>query len=265
MTMRLLLCAALVPFMILAEPVPVRYAQGLLHGFLFLSTTDSKRIATGDITQTVVQERVTNRLTFRFKDGSVHDETTIFTQRGNLRLLNYHLVQKGPAFPKPVDVLFDVSRGQVNIRYAGDDKKEMAISETMALPLDVANGLIPTLLVNLPVRSPRIVVSMVAVTPKPILVKLAITEGGEEPFLVGGSERRARHFVVDVEIGGIKGALASLLGKQPPPIHVWVLGGEAPVFLKMEGPLFYGGPLWRVELASPTWAQSVPQPASAPR
>lgn len=243
----------------------MRYTQGLLHGFLFLSTTDGKKIATGDITQTVVQDRVTNRLTFRFNDGSVHDETTIFNQRGNPRLLNYHLVQKGPAFPKPIDVLFDVSRRQVNIRYAGDDKKEMAISETMALPLDVANGLIPTLLVNLPARSPRTVVSMVATTPKPILVKLAITEGGEDAFSVGGSERRARHFVIEVEIGGIKGTLATLLGKQPPPIHVWVLSGEAPVFLKMEGPLFYGGPLWRVELASPTWTQPVPQPVRAPR
>ncbi len=51
------------------------------------------------------------------------------------------------------------------------------------------------------------------------------------------------------KIGGIEGKI----GKQPPDIHVWVLGGEAPAFVKMEGPLFYGGPIWRIELASPVW------------
>jgi hypothetical protein len=76
---------------------------------------------------------------------------------------------------------------------------------------------------------------------------------GEEPFSVSGSKRTAMHYVIKVEIGGIAGAIAPLVGKQPPDIHVWVLGGEAPAFVKMEGPLFYGGPLWRIELASPVW------------
>jgi hypothetical protein len=94
---------------------------------------------------------------------------------------------------------------------------------------------------------------MVAATPKPRLVKLAITPQGEEPFSLGGSERRAMHYVMKVEIGGVAGVIAPLLGKQPPDIHVWILGGEAPAFIKTEGPLYYGGPSWRIELASPVW------------
>jgi hypothetical protein len=35
--------------------------------------------------------------------------------------------------------------------------------------------------------------------------------------------------------------------------HVWILGGEAPAFVKLEGPLYFGGPIWRIELASPVW------------
>jgi hypothetical protein len=30
-----------------------------------------------------------------------------------------------------------------------------------------------------------------------------------------------------------------------------VLGGEAPAFVKQEGQFYEGGPVWRVELASP--------------
>ena len=40
------------------------------------------------------------------------------------------------------------------------------------------------------------------------------------------------------------------MGKQPPDTHVWVLGGEAPAFVKSEGPLYAGGPIWRIQLAS---------------
>jgi hypothetical protein len=57
------------------------------------------------------------------------------------------------------------------------------------------------------------------------------------------------HYVVKVEIGGVTGFLARLMGKQPPDMHVWVLGGEAPAVVKLEGPLYAGGPIWRIQLA----------------
>ena len=59
------------------------------------------------------------------------------------------------------------------------------------------------------------------------------------------------HYVVKVKIGGVAGLLAPILGKQPPDMQVWVLSGEAPAFVKLEGPLYNGGPIWRVQLAAP--------------
>jgi hypothetical protein len=84
-------------------------------------------------------------------------------------------------------------------------------------------------------------------------VKLTIAPQGEDPFSIGGSRRRATHYVVKVEIGGVAGLMAPLMGKQPPDTHVWILGGEAPAIVKSEGPLYVGGPIWRIELASPVW------------
>jgi hypothetical protein len=43
------------------------------------------------------------------------------------------------------------------------------------------------------------------------------------------------------------------VGKQPPDTHVWILGGDAPTFVKFEGPLYSGGPVWRIELSSPAY------------
>jgi hypothetical protein len=97
---------------------------------------------------------------------------------------------------------------------------------------------------------------MVVATPKPRLVKLVITPHGEDSFSAGGSAHKATHYVVKVEIGGIAGAVAPLVGKQPADTHVWILGGEAPAFVKSEGPLYDGGPIWRIELTSPVWPQA---------
>jgi hypothetical protein len=127
------------------------------------------------------------------------------------------------------------------------------LTDRLDLPPDLANGMVLTLLKNMRPDASQMTVSMVASTPKPRLVKLAITSQGEEPFSIGNSSRKATHYVVKVEIGGAAGLVAPLLGKQPPDTHVWVLGGEAPAFVKSEGPLFFGGPVWRIELASPVW------------
>ena len=76
-------------------------------------------------------------------------------------------------------------------------------------------------------------------------------------FTIAGVTRKATHFVVKVEIGGLAGLVAPLVGKQPPDSHVWILPGEVPAFLKSEGPLYLGGPIWRIELTSPVWAKTV--------
>ena len=237
------------------QTVAVRHAEGLVHGFLILRTLDGTPLADGDLIQTSRGDRVTTRLVFRFKDGSIHDETAVYSQRRRFRLITNHLVQKGPAFPQPLDMSIDGSSGQVTVRYVDDGKQEVE-RERIEVPPDLANGLILTLLKNVRTGTPPKTVSFVAATPKPRLVKLAITAAGEEPFSTGGAARRAMHYVLKVEIGGISGVLAPLLGKQPPDSHVWILGGEAPAFVKSEQPLYFGGPLWRIELVSPVWPRA---------
>jgi hypothetical protein len=239
-----------------SEPVTVRYREGVVHGFLVLRTLDGTPLADGDLIQTARGDQVTARLTFHFKDGSTHDETAVFSQRQRFQLSSDHLVQEGPAFPQPLDLSIDATSGQVSIRYAEKDGKQNVDSERLTLPPDLANGIILTLLKNLRPGSPTATVALVAATPKPRLVKVAITSMGEEPFSTGRTGRKATHYVLKVDIGGLSGLLAPLLGKQPPDSHVWILEGEAPAFVKSEQPLYVGGPVWRIELASPVWPRT---------
>ncbi len=237
-----------------AERVPVRHVEGLVHGFLTLRSLEGETLAAGDMIQVVHGDTVTNHLIFRFKDGSVNDETAVFSQHGSFRLISDHLIQKGPTFPHPMDVSTDASAGQVTVRYT-DKGNEKITTDHLKLPPDLANGLVITLLKNIQPDAPEMKVSMVAATPKPELVELAISSQGEEPFSIAGSGRKATHYVVKVEIGGITGILAELLGKKPPDTHIWILGGEAPAFVRSEGPLYLGGPIWRIELTSPVWTR----------
>src|SRR5512143_1116952 len=98
----LLACAALLqPGVLPAESVAVRHTEGVVRGFLVLRTLQGDSLADGDLIQVARGDRVTSQLLFRFKDGSVHDETAVYTQRRSFQLLRYHLVQKGPAFQHP--------------------------------------------------------------------------------------------------------------------------------------------------------------------
>jgi len=243
----------LAPSLLRAEPVAVRHTEGVVHGFLVLHTLDGKMLADGDLVQTARGDRVTSRLTFHFRDGSFHEETTVFTQRRRFHLLSDHLMQKGPAFPQAVDVTIDAGSGEATVRTRGKDGKEDVETKRFELPPDVANGLLLTLVKNFPPEAQRLTLSLVAAASKPRLVKLEVTRAGEDAFSVGGSQRRARHYVVKVDLGGITGVIAPLVGKQPPDSHVWILGGEAPAFVRSEAPLYTGGPLWRIDPASPVW------------
>jgi hypothetical protein len=128
------------PGALLAEPVPVRYREGTVHGFLALRTLEGKILAAGDLIQTVRGNRVVSRLAFRFKDGSVDDETAVFSQEHNFRLVSDHHIQKGPSFPKPTDVSINASTGRVIVRYT-DNGKEKVEEEQMELPPDILNGI----------------------------------------------------------------------------------------------------------------------------
>jgi hypothetical protein len=250
----LLTCAfALSGATVSASPVAVRYKEGLLHGFLVLSTLDGTPIAQGDLIQVSHGNQITGKLTYHFKDGSRQEETTVFSQRGNFRLISYHLVQKGPAFKNETEVSIKASTGEVTVQYKDDEGKEKTENEHLKLPPDLANGLVLTLMKNLPPDTPPLEVSMVVATPKPRLVKLAISSRPKDPFSLAGSAREALHYAIKVEIGGIAGLVAPWLGKQPPDSHVWILGGESPTFVKSETLSYMGGPMWRTELVSPVW------------
>jgi hypothetical protein len=138
------------PWTLNGETVRVSHKEGLVHGFLVLQTLEGKTLADGDLTQVAHGDRVTNHLVFHFTDGSAHDETAVFSQGLTFRLLTDHLVQKGPAFPHPLELSLDALSGQATVRYVDDEGKQKLATERLHLPPDVANGMVLILMKNIP-------------------------------------------------------------------------------------------------------------------
>ena len=230
-----------------AEPVPVRHPQGSAHGFLAVKTVEGTRIATGDATQIVHGDRITSRVILRFVDGSIDEDITVFSQSGVFRLITDHHIQRGPSFPKPIDVLINALTGQITSRTEDGKLRQ----DHLDLPPDISNGLPPNLLMNVLPTKPETKLSFVAPTEKPRLIHVSVKPAGEVPFMIGETQRKAVDFVLHVELGGLTGLVAPLIGKQPPDYHIWIFPGPSPAFIREEGPLYEGGPVWRIEQISP--------------
>lgn len=240
----------------LAEPVPVRHVEGSIHGFLALRSAEGKLLASGDLMQVVHGDRAVSRLVFRFRDGSIDDETSVFSLRKNFRLISDHHIQKGPVFPKPMDVTITTSTGQVTVRYRDKDQQKVE-TDHLDLPADLANGIMLDVIKNISPNGSETNLSYLATSPKPRIVKLRITAQGDDGFSVAGVPYKATRFNIKIELGGMAGMIAPLVGKQPTDINVWVDCGEAPAFVKLEGPLYLGGPVWGIEMTNPVWPRSM--------
>lgn len=172
-----------------ADPIPVHHIQGTLHGFLEMRSEAGLVVASGDITQVVHGDQITSQTLFRFKDGSIDDEVTVFSQRRTFQLISDHRIQKGPYFPHPMDMLVDARTGQVTVRSQKNGKEDVK-TDHIDLPPDIANGLVPLAIENIPANAPETTLSMIVATPKPRLVKLAITPAGENTCSVSVSRAR---------------------------------------------------------------------------
>jgi hypothetical protein len=249
----LLVCLALflAQKTLVAEPVPVHHTEGVTFGFLVLRNENGEILAHGQLKQVVKPDDpvVMADLQFRFRDGSFYREIAKFTQKATFRLVRDQVFEKGPAFKQDSETWIDARSGTVTVRTT-EKGKTKSVTKHLDIPADAANGLLFTIAKNIDPTA-ETVVSMVAASTKPRVVKLQIRPAEGKTVSEGPLTYDAQHYIVHVKIEGAAGVVAPIIGKQPPDIHLWVLKSEAPTFLEFEGPLSEDSPVWRIELAAP--------------
>lgn len=226
-----------------AEPIPVRHIQRPMHRFMVARSEDGRTIASGEFSQVVEGDEVTMRLTYRFADGSIDDETTTYTQQSTFRLIRDHHIQKGPFFSRPIDFTVDAATGMATSRTTDRNGKIHVESKHINMPNDLANGIVGTLLLNVPHNTAPFRVGMLAPVGGGRLIRLLISSEGEQTVYLAGQILKAAVFRVHPELGGIVGLIARLIGLQPKDVMVWVLEGEEPAVAVVVGQLGGYGPV----------------------
>jgi len=238
-----------------AASVAVRFPEGVTHGFLSVRSLAGEIIGQGEMTQVVKEgDLVENRLVFRFRDGSLHDERVAFSQQRVFTLIRYRLVQRGPSFPEQLDVSIDRGTGQYTVRsQAGTQGKEEVLSGQVDLPKDVYNGMLITVSKNLQ-KGVDETVSVLAFTPAPQVVNVQLHAIDERPLQIGDLSSKATQYTFTPQIGMIQEWLGKVAGKLPAQFHYtcWILVDEAPSFVQFEGPLQLMGLIVRIGLMSPS-------------
>jgi hypothetical protein len=188
------------------EPVAVRFPESTGRGFLTLNSERGDILAYGDVVQTLRKDStMDSHLLFRFKDGSVYDETVTFSQQKVFRLLAYRLIQRGKSFPETIEVAFDRASGRYRARAGagGGDAAEGPLD----LPDDLHNGMTGALLKNLPAGASA-KGHVLAFLPKPQLLKTVLRPEATDKFFVGDVSHTATRYLVKLEIRGLTGVVA---------------------------------------------------------
>src|SRR6266700_1744085 len=231
-----------------ADPVPARLKQGVGHIFLLILDEIGKTLAAGESLQTVKGYTVTTRTTFHFRDGSLDEETTVFEQRVNFRVLTDDHLQRGPAFPHPMQIRIEAVNGRVIVH---DLESGKTTTPALKIPFDLANGIITQVLQNIPQDAAETKVSYVLPTSKPRLATLVISRSGKDSYTLGGERQTAKKLELKLDLGGLAGLIAPVIGKEPKSTTAWMAGGNVPMFIRIQTQFFEGGPLWTIQQTAP--------------
>ena len=156
------------------DQVAVKHGVGALHGFLVIRSEGGVYLGYGELSEYAVGDRVTVHLVYRFRNGSVDDETTEFTQGKTYQFVSDHHIQRGRFFPKPSDITVEAG-GKVTLRSTDKDGKTKVDTEQMDIPADFSNGMVGTILQNVPADAAEFKLGMIVPAGKARAIKLDIS------------------------------------------------------------------------------------------
>ena len=171
----------------------------------------------------------------------MHDERTTYSQRGVFRLEAYHLTQSGPSFPG-ADVAFDRKSwplpgedAREGRRARGDGERRVrdAAGSRQRPDAPLAQEHAARGTGHRPAGG---------VHAEAALSRMELHQEGEDRIVFAGDPKQAARHLVDLEIGGVTGVVASVIGKNPPDLRYWLALGDIPAFVRFQGAMFLERP-----------------------
>src|ERR1041384_4455250 len=133
-----------------ADPVAVRFTEGVMRGFPVLRSVSGETLAHGEMIQIPRGDRIENRMIFRYADGSYYEERVVYSQKDVFTLQSYRVIQRGPSFPATLDAFVDRETGRYEVVHRGErETTDDVLQGRIDLPPDTYNGLLLTLMKNM--------------------------------------------------------------------------------------------------------------------
>jgi hypothetical protein len=117
------------------------------------------------------------------------------------------------------------------------------------------NGIITQVLQNIPQDSAETKFSYVLPTAKPRLASLVISRAGQDTDSLAGIPKTASKLELKVQLGGVAGLVAPIIGKEPRTSYAWMAEGRVPMFIRIQTQFYEGAPLWTIEQTTPVWPE----------
>ena len=153
-------------------------------------------------------------------------------------LQEYTLEQRGPSFPSAVALSLDRKSGAYHVQSLETERPTLLSSGRLHLPPDVCNGMVLTLLRNLPSGGDE-TVHFVAFTPEPKVVTLRLLPVNTATIRIGDMAKQVTQYVLEPKLGRLTPLFGKLLGALPQEFNyrVWLLTDDVPALAVFEGPL----------------------------
>ena len=247
-----------------SQAIAPRHVEGRLRGFVTIRTANGKQIGYGTMTQSVQGDRITGHTSYRFRDGSLDEETSVYSDQKAFTLISDHHIQRGPLFPHPLDLTTNADGDTTNRTVDSSGKPKLETSHIDLPPGTAVVGMMCTLMANLDPATQSLKLPVLSPTQKPRLLHFAITPDGHGTFRIAGARQIASIYRLKTELGGIAGIVAPIVDKQPDDILVWIVEGESPLAIRAIGQLSEGGPLLDIQMAGATFPRRHPKITSRP-
>jgi hypothetical protein len=246
---RFFACSSLALILIVAtsaaRAVEPNELEGATHGYPGLYDSNGQKLANGEFQQWVENGRLHVTITYRFPDGKVWEEKSVFRQQPEMlqekwswreskegkteREFNLDFVD-GTAMThlngKDVSVKIDIEPGRT---FAG-------FGFTIAL-----SNLYDRLL-----KGETIELKAIGFTPKPRVVAVNVFQAGLDRIEMGGRVFRGNHFMIRPDL-----PFMAKLFIRAPDNHIWLTNPKPATFLRWEGPIVMpSDPIIRVDLIS---------------
>ena len=245
-TKKIVLFAATILWCLSALGVEVTEFQGGAHGFPALLSADGKKLADGDFSQWIEDERLHIRIIYRFKSGQRIEENAVFRQKPEL-------IQEQWSWR-------EIKDGQLQREFTIDFKSQMATAvkrdkdemKNWSDKIDIQPGRTFagfgfTLTVqNLRKRlidGERIELQAVGFNPKPKVVAVELSHGGIDEMKMSNRLLEGDRFVIHPKIPAVAKVFVNV-----PDTQIWLTKPPAG-FLRWEGPVAEpNDPIIRVDL-----------------